>query len=145
MTTVAWDGETLASDSQVQDHHICPDPYQKLYRVGGAIIGCAGSVTEWTQAVEWLRAGASPEFKPKLTDISLLLVRANGRAFYLEGDLVPMRAGKLAAVGTGSGFALAAMLAGASAPEAVRIACRLDVGSGGRVQTLRLTAPRRSR
>lgn len=141
MTTVCWDGRTLASDSQIQeDDAIEPGGLRKIYKIGNVLAGFAGNVENGMEFILWLKAGADPANKPTKfdRDFKALVIRPSGRAYGYEGRLVPCRCGKITAIGTGRTAALAAMMAGASAEQAVRIAIQLDPNSGGRVRVLDL-------
>lgn len=139
MTTIAWDGETLASDSRASDDAIEQHSCRKLFRVGETLIGISGDLEEAYEFVAWVRRGEVVDEKPRgFKDLSAIVIRPNGRAFEYGVRCMPVPSARLTAAGTGRCFALGAMLAGASAVEAVAIAKRLDPNSGGRTQTMRL-------
>jgi ATP-dependent protease HslVU (ClpYQ) peptidase subunit len=75
---------------------------------------------------------------PKLQDISALHLRVDGSLWEYEGEAWVKQDTGYYATGSGSPYAFAAMDAGASAKDAVRIAIKRDANSGGRVQSLRL-------
>ena len=55
-----------------------------------------------------------------------------------DAKLTPLRTEKYAAVGSGAVFAIAAMDCGKSAVEAIRIAKKRDVNTGGRIRTIKV-------
>ena len=60
-----------------------------------------------------------------------LMVELDGRAFIMGGDMTVFPINDFFAVGSGSEFALGAMEFGASAREAVAIAAKYDIFTGG--------------
>ena len=69
-----------------------------------------------------------------------MLVTAGGEIYFFEGKRwYPAKEGWTRyACGTGSKAALGAMMAGASARQAVEIACKLDPNSGPPIKTLKI-------
>lgn len=143
MTTIAWDGKTLAADSLAHGEfklRVC-----KLHRLAsGEIFGAAGSCQEILAVLAWLHGGGD---KPlDLECFEGLIVAPSGGAEVLGTRL--MRNPVLDpfyALGSGAPFAIAAMACGKTAAEAVRVAIRFDPGSGGRVQTMKLEQSGRRR
>ena len=138
MTTIAWDGKTLASDSQLTDDFIEQRSVKKLFRVKGSLIGVTGDYSSGLLFVNWFQGGELEDERPKLTNFSALVVRANGEAFEYDKSFVPIPAGRITAIGSGRGPALGALLAGANAVEAVHIAKKVDPDTGGLVKKLTL-------
>lgn len=137
MTTIAWDGSTLASDSQEQDDYIEQHASRKLYRIKNTLVGLAGCSASGIQFVEWVKRGEMPDERPKFSgDFCALVIRPNGKAYEYGSSLTPMPAGRKTAIGSGRGPALGALLAGVSARDAVKIAIKLDPNSGGPVKSL---------
>lgn len=59
------------------------------------------------------------------------------RGYRIESDsMIPSEFRGAYAIGSGSDFAMGAMLAGKTAAESVRIATKLDIYSGGAVRTI---------
>lgn len=140
MTTVAWDGETIAAD------RLCGSHYEvgKLFRLkDGSVIGGAGTYDQIVEVVAWLNAGAKPEAKPKLPEedgSDLLLVTPKGVAFWLTWPF--LRRVQInepfAAVGSGGEFALGAMAMGAKARRAVQVAMRFDPHTGKGINVIKV-------
>jgi hypothetical protein len=150
VTTLAWDGSTLASDSRLMDDAaIEPMTAKKIWRVNGRIIGVCGSYEEGLEFVRWFADGKPEDRKPKgMSDFRAIVVENNGKAYEYTERLVPVPCGKITAAGSGRAPALAAMMAGADAVKAVKIAARIDYATGGKVQKAslsRIDHPRKRR
>lgn len=144
MTTIVFDGLTFCSDSQVtRDHIIVGDNYTKVFkfrREDGAIVivGAAGSAADCDQFKRWVESDYSPsEAHWEAEEVSgLIVVDKNGELEVLEysGTSLPFRAQVPCAVGSGGDLALAAMLAGADAKKAVKVASQLDVFTNDKIK-----------
>lgn len=74
-------------------------------------------------------------------DPQVIAVSPHGTVYKLCRDrfsLTTLAAGPFIALGSGSDYALGAMAHGATAAEAVAIAARLDIHTGGEIQTLKV-------
>lgn len=142
MTTVAFDGKTLAADT-------CMTVDGKKYRYSGKIkrlangclVGFAGTVSSGQALMEWLEA-ADPKKKLELTedeDAEVLLISPAGDVMFCDrnGGMI-WTDDKQAAIGTGGDLAFGALLAGATACEAVKLAIERDPNSGFEVISLDL-------
>lgn len=138
MTTIAFDGKTLAADTLWQSAYRQQHDTPKIRRRGGLVWGTAGDASDGFIFDEWLADGMPKDKKPTLSDKDgfVALVVENGVAYRYEGALVRIPAGVPAATGSGCEIAMGAMMAGASAKRAVEIAIKLNSGSGGKVRTL---------
>lgn len=148
MTTIAVRDGVMAADTRVGNGDwITPGAAKKLrHLAGGEVIGFAGPIASYSLVREWagyrLRSGYEHLHVPLpeiLDDYAALVLRHDGSVFVLEGkrgDMVEFER-PFAAVGSGRIPALAAMLMGATAEEAVRIAMQLDPETGGEVMALR--------
>ncbi|WP_316235043.1 MULTISPECIES: hypothetical protein [unclassified Bradyrhizobium] len=137
MTTLAYRDGELATDSRITiDNMIVSDRRKKVHRLrDGSIVAWSGSVQD---ANVLLRAMRKREEMPKLAEISALQLKPDGTLWLYEGEAWVKQDPGYYATGSGSPYAFAAMDAGASAKEAVRIAIKRDASSGGRVQSLKL-------
>lgn len=136
MTTIAWDGKTLAADS-LGDKCGWKIPSQKIIRLrDGRLYGTAGAFGQCLAVADWLnhRDGGAPEAE----DAGGIIIGLDGHAYAVERHATLIRLPKTAAAGSGRDFALAAMRCGKTAAEAVKIAIEFDVYSGGRVITATL-------
>jgi hypothetical protein len=100
-------------------------------------VAWSGSVQDAELLLQAMRKTAKVKH-PKLECISALHLRVDGSLWEYEGEAWVKQDPGYYATGSGSPYAFAAMDAGASAKDAVRIAIKRDANSGGRVQSLRL-------
>ena len=136
MTTIICNRDKIVGDSLVTSAYGVSTT-TKLFklRVGG-VVGISGTLVEGLVFVEWLK-GDMQKTPPKMNEVEGILLR-NGIIYHFDGHAFPMRVlDKVMAVGSGAQFALGAYYAGASLHEAVKIACKLDTCSGGRIKELR--------
>jgi ATP-dependent protease HslVU (ClpYQ) peptidase subunit len=130
MTTVAWDGRTMAADRQLTLGGTAL-PLKKIFQCGNDFIGCCGSVQESMLFLSWYKDGRDPASKPKLDDGFSAMVIQAGECMRYENLLMPYLINMpFWASGSGADYALGAMAAGKSAQEAVEIAIRFDTSSG---------------
>ncbi len=144
MTTIAFDGKTLACDSQGNGAYTVQGPMKKIWKVRNLIFGWSGLYSDSILYRDWLIAGR-PEKKPDIgySGEGCALLIEGGKAWLQHAPhFVKVPVGPQAAVGCGCDFAMGAMLAGADARQAVKIAVKLDKGSGGKVQALSINEPK---
>lgn len=143
MTTIAYRDGVMAADSRAYaGYNAALGNKTKIRRLDdGTLIGCSSTVPGFGEAVlDWYARGGKPDDAPKAeaSKFSLLVVKPDGSAlyasdaFHLSGPITAA----FYAIGSGEGPAQGAMHAGASAKQAVEIACRVDVWSGLPVMTL---------
>lgn len=140
MTTIAYRDGVLAADSLVTlGSTKVHGSYQKIRRIGEYLVGTAGSVADCQAFVVWLRE-CDDNVPPPKGEYSALIVGPRGRVREMEnGSVLPVpRGAKFFAIGSGGPYALAAMFAGASATEAVKIAAKIDTSTGLPVKTLKI-------
>lgn len=141
MSVVAWDGKMVAADQLCDFHGLrvqktvqCPD---------GSIVGACGHGNACREALIWFASGCPgqrPWSDPK--DVQLLRVYPDRAEVWSAGKGEPIPVQPPFAIGSGSEYAMGAMLAGASAREAVKIAIIGDTACGGNVTTMKPTKPR---
>ena len=135
MTTIAARFSTLeiASDSQVSGDDIKYN-VEKLRQGSRSIYGGAGDWDKLLSAFQALEAG-----KTELDDdcdVEIIELRHDGIWVY-EGTMIPAKIkNDFYAIGTGAGYAIAAMHLGKSPKEAVEIAALYDPGTGGPIDCL---------
>lgn len=144
MTVVAWDGRTLAADTQAGIGDLVSYS-QKLFRVGKRIVGVAGSYADALEFIAWLESGLGPgafppSLRPETCPAVALVIEPDGSAFRYENTPypVPVIVRKFIAIGSGRDFAMAAMQLGYDARIAVATACDLSVSCGGDIESLSL-------
>jgi ATP-dependent protease HslVU (ClpYQ) peptidase subunit len=140
MTTIAWDGRTLAADRQTTWGGT-PTRTRKIFRAinedGREVIyGCAGLTHECSAYTRWIRGEIAA---PAFTDISVLSIDRKGRIWHTNQSMhwIQIKV-KYWAIGAGCDYALGAMAAGKSAIEAVKIESKFDVHTGLGVDVLEL-------
>lgn len=144
MTIIAWDGKTLAADrllsgGNTKNHTV------KIAKVQGHLIGAAGRGIACAAFVNWFKEGAEPEkfplheFGAEEPECNAMVITPQGGLLVFENSPVPMHfLDTQYAIGSGAGYARAAMHLGKSAAEACAVAIELDPNCGGPVDTLTL-------
>ena len=141
MTTIAVDHRTgvAASDSKCTIGAIWVTA-TKVYRHKDELIGIAGADAQGQRWFDWYKAGKKGTL-PKFDQAEALILRKDG-LYYVEDGGTEYRIERgFHAIGSGGAAAMAVMLAGHSAEEAVRIAIQVDAQSGGEVQVFNLREP----
>lgn len=123
MTTVAYDGKTIAAD---RFWGTCYG--DKLVRVGNLAIGFCGSAKMFNRVVAYFTSGGDP---PALGDDNEALVvnLVTGCARLYDGDMDWIDVVAPVAIGSGRAYAAGAMAMGASACGAVMLAGTLDAAT----------------
>lgn len=144
MTTIAFDGKTMACDTRVVCGSNCYNTDTKIYENEFVVIGVAGDA-----GVGILLVKDDGILVPKHYDFdfeALVFVKDTEKvyqvAFYKSWDcalssVIPV-ADVRAAVGSGSPYALAAMECGYSAHGGVAVASKFDTNTGGKIITKQL-------
>ena len=144
MTTIAYRDGVLAGDSATSGDGNVIGRCAKVHRIRGRLVGLCGPIEDGETFRLWLKAGAKPKAKPDEPlddDFLALVVEPDGRVVEYGRRLVSVGyEAPFYAIGSGGALALGAMAAGASAEEAVRIACRFDHYSREPVHALHLGA-----
>jgi hypothetical protein len=150
MTTIAFDGKTLACDSCWTYGGTVDTLTTKIVRLSsGGLLGCAGQ-NDSRSVIALLDKVKTPAQLPSYeavmairADILGLLVLPKGRVYKIATTIISPEnwdegmddfglweiTGPFAAVGSGGDSALVAMECGKPAREAVRIACKYDPAS----------------
>ena len=147
MTTIAYRDGVLAADSLISCGQTRIGSVRKIVRANGFLAALTGDMQDTVLLRRWLEAGC-PE-APNDDDASPWGTLGNdgGSGIVVDATGAMVFDNKLRryavdapflADGSGADIALGAMAAGASAEDAVRIACRLDTGSGEPVEAARL-------
>lgn len=148
MTTIAYRDGWLVSESRSSTNtYIDSDRTKKIFKLPkGAYMAMSGNwvpglrLFELTKQIIASGRGELPNVKfPKC--MAIVAFKNGMAALYEDGMWFDLDKWKYpyAAIGTGTLFALAAMDAGATAEEAVRIAVRRDLYSGGRIQKVKVS------
>lgn len=140
MTTVAWDGRTLAADRQVSAGNDIVAYVVKVRRCAdGRLIGACGSLDVMAALLDWLEQGGErPDCMGDKNAAEAIEIMPDGAVWnHLQHARVRLVSGPTA-IGSGSGYARAAMECGKPAAEAVKIAAKFDAGTGGKIDALHL-------
>lgn len=110
-----------------------PEVALNLFGVDGAYVGFAGSLDIWAEVIGWLM---NPTTKaPKCGNNEFLMLTSKNEIYHATNMRNwGLMHDKSFAIGTGGSFAVAAMSAGKTPKEAVQIACKHDIYSGGGVK-----------
>lgn len=139
MTTIAWDGETLAADTFVTADFAFDGAHVKVAKRGPVFAAAAGTTSLCQRFLDWFRAGMvgdAPGMGDGEDDALGYLFHA-GRVLVFDRAGSSARFAKFFAAGSGERYALGAMASGKSAAEAVAIAARFCRGTGGEITVLR--------
>jgi len=139
MTTIAWDGVTLAADTLITENGLRVGKTQKVWRVNGVLFGVSGGAEHLAEFRSWVAAGMAGDRPAMKTgdNCAQAVVIHDGRVLSLMSGGWDVMTSPFYAIGTGSPVAMGAMALGHTAEEAVRAAIALDVYSGGDVTALR--------
>ena len=145
MTAIAYRDGIMAADSLSTAGGVVQGVSPKIIKNrSGDIAGVAGEGSLCANFLQAFIDGEEEVFlksMPPASDregISTIIVRADGQVFHgYAGGMYPMDA-LFHADGCAHAMVIGAMAAGASAEEAVRIACEYDTRCRGPIQVLRL-------
>lgn len=148
MTTLAWDGTTLAADRLIH-HGGMRTAATKIEKTeGGCLLGFAGDYALSRELFEWFRRGRDPHAYPMFQQgpegapVDLLCIEPGGRVLiYSRSPYPQVIEEEDVALGSGREFARAALFMGATAKRAVEVAIALDVYSGIGIDVLTLKEP----
>ena len=144
MTAIAYRGGYLAADAGVWDGSIlsglCRNKVRRLD--DGRLFAGAGRGVDIVACFQWLNTGADPAQRPAAVErevgFGALVVGEDGEVVRIDRDMRPYAAAPAAfyALGCHYEFLLGALAAGASARDAVALACTFGDGAVGPVQVL---------
>lgn len=123
MTTVAVKDGIMAADSMISSSY--GRKTDKIRKVRGSYYGVAGNWDDALKFFEWRSKGGDP---PQMDDIAALEIRKT-KLFYWQGAVVEEIKPPYA-IGSGADIAMGAMYFGATAEQAVALACEFDDTTG---------------
>lgn len=130
------DGD-LAADTLATNGGTVTGHFTKVQRLAdGRLAALLGRHGHAMRLLKWIEAPGDAE-QPE-GDCAVVVVSADGVRCYEDGSVEHSSDAPFKAFGSGGDIALGAMAAGASAEEAVRIACDWDTCTGGAITVLRL-------
>lgn len=132
MTTIAWDGQKLAGDKQINDGGR-PIQGQKVYKVEVKgkkyLLGFCGGQGAALKFLEHFKKKGFSKY-PEVKEATIIIISEDeGCTLEEDGTITPMNEVPWA-IGSGGDYALGAMKAGVDAQEAVEIAMDLDIHTG---------------
>lgn len=135
MTTIAFRDGTMACDSLVTGSFKSIINSKVVVGQNCMVGFCGDPIAAW-DAAQYL-AGELQD-KPNICgkDDVLFLMYKDKKLYLVDGELrqLPLDGNKYYAIGSGEQAAMVAMHMGATAAEAVKMAIKVDDGSGGRVR-----------
>jgi|SRR5581483_1705919 len=135
MTTVAFKDGQIAADSFVWDDHVCAGRTQKCGALpDGSVWGFTGNLGQLHKCRAWLNLPLGDP--PELSESSLIIVTRDGEVKEWDEHGWQICEAPFYAWGTGCDIARGAMAFGATAEQAVLIACDFDAYTGGEVRVL---------
>jgi hypothetical protein len=140
MTTIAWDGRTLAADRRVVSGQVISET-TKIRKTGdGRLLGAAGNAVLCRLWMDWVEFGGNrPDILSDKDDwINGIEIMLNGECWEHSRHGIFQNEGPFTAIGSGFHFALATIAMGGDAVRAVEIATALDPATGNGVDTLML-------
>lgn len=146
MTTIAITETEIAADGlRTVGSEVRGLNHRKIIVRNGTIYAFTGVAPIFDVMVEWHQKGAKVEELPKGAEKdddrngwTLIAIDHTGIGKYSSGCPYIERFDPPVAFGAGQDYALGAMVAGASASQAVEIACKVDVWSGGTIQVVNI-------
>lgn len=137
MTTIAVCPKMLAVDSRVTCDETIVGTADKLAVIDGYAIACCGTSDDVLAFQQWFanRKGKRARSYPNLSKgFAAVVVGSSGQWAFWEDHPIPVPVNATYAMGSGFKHALAALKCGKNARQAVEVACKLDVFSGGPVR-----------
>jgi hypothetical protein len=141
MTTIAITDTHVAADSRSTDND-CVINWEgrKTFARAGRIFAHAGAAALLEPLAKWIEGGAAPAERPELgrEDVgwTLIVIDREGVSLYTSEFPYPCKIKPPYTIGSGGPVAMGALLAGATAEQAARIACKVDVHSGEPIQVI---------
>ncbi|WP_426287520.1 hypothetical protein [Luteibacter sp. E-22] len=132
MSTIAYRDGVMAADTRAYGGRGEPSPgrKRKIHKLDdGSVVGVSTATLGLSERfVAWLKGGGDPKDFDDKFDLRAVLVKPDG-ALYVADD-TPYFSGPMEtdfyAIGSGACYAMGAMAMGATAEEAVRVACEHD-------------------
>ena len=147
MTTIVFDGKTVAADTLAVDHYGLRSTFHKIIENKEWLAGLAGdlaSSVKWEKATrgmtldEVLDYGYPTWVKDTDDPAMLLIERETGTIWKHYTGVFCAHHGVTHAIGSGRDYALAAMYLGKNAKEAVQVAAHFDNYTGSNIDEVAL-------
>lgn len=139
MTTIAWDGEMMASDSQMTTRqYIEPNEIEKIFASRYGLVGMAGDWDACLEFKDWFLRGNWRErysgnmeailVRPAKTGITEVVIFCGNQLTYNVDQSIALGSGVLAAQ--------TALNLGHDSLTAVKQARKMDVNTGGTIRAI---------
>lgn len=131
MTTIVATRDMIAGDTKLSGD--INSHATKVFKHRGAVVGIAGTYAFCMDFVKWWKAGADSDNVPDMEEVDAIVLTTDGRLlcfnhhntfFEINDDFT--------AIGSGAAAALGALHAGATPQQAIKIAGKIDPGTGGK-------------
>lgn len=143
MTTIVFDGKTLAVDSQVTSGSVIVGLRNKIQEIGGYFVAGCGSTDCIDLVVEYLLGGKEKPSGLSANDADVLFVnKETGEAFRAFGDTLVMSKAVIPFFGgSGAEIAQGAYQVCNDPIKALKVAMKLDVYTGGPINMVKIEKP----
>lgn len=132
MTTIAFDGKVLAADTQYTSGDFVSGYANKIHNLNdGSYLAMSGQIDYVPVFIAWLNGGDKPEL-PADAQFTAAHFK-DGNITEYSSSLNGYPGFTPYACGSGESCALTAMKCGKNAIDAVKVACEMDIFSGGEV------------
>ena len=146
MTTVCWDGRSMAADKQSTLGNtpipvVTPKIRRMIFNGESAIAGYSGTCTYAEAVLLWIEQGCQgikPDKEKEDDSCSLMVATRHGVTYFGDRFIGDDLGNVQWAIGSGCDYALGAMGAGASAKRAIEVATRFDIQTGMGIDVLTL-------
>lgn len=137
MTTIAYRDGVLAADTLVNANGNRDDFAPKIERIGNLLVGTSGSYPTGLKFRAWVARGFAGDCPYDDTaDGNGIIVWAHGVIGWCSAGPWPVLQ-PFYALGSGTEFAMGAMEMGATAEQAVAVASKFNMETGGEITVLR--------
>jgi ATP-dependent protease HslVU (ClpYQ) peptidase subunit len=143
MTTIVFDGKTLAVDSQVTSGSVIVGVRNKIQDIGGYFVAGCGNTDGIDLVVGYLLKGKERPSGLSASDADVLFVnKETGEAFRAFGDTLVMSKAVIPFFGgSGAEIAQGAYQLCKDPVKALKVAMKLDVFTGGPINTITIQKP----
>ena len=143
MTTIVFDGKTLAVDSQVTSGSCIVGVKNKIQDIGGYFVAGCGNTDGIDLVVGYLLEGKEKPSGLSANDADVLFVKKDtGEAFRAFGDTLVMSKAVIPFFGgSGAEIAQGAYQVCNDPIKALKVAMKLDVYTGGPINMVKIEKP----
>ena len=143
MTTIVYDGKTLAVDSQVTAGSVIVGVRNKIQDIGGYFVAGCGNTDGIDLVVGYLLEGKEKPSGLSANDADVLFVnKETGEAFLAFGDTLVMSKAVIPFFGgSGAEIAQGAYQVCNDPIKSLKVAMKLDVYTGGPINMVKIEKP----